>query len=65
MNGLDGPGSGRLANVKVISPPGGTESESLEMVSSGYLCFCGVWLKGGLRGNCLNLIAGILLCVEV
>ena len=65
MNGLDGLGSGRLVNVKVTSLPGGTGSESSGMVSSGCLRFCEVWLKGGLRGDCLDLVAGILPRVEI
>ena len=62
---MDRPGSGRLVNVKVTSLPRGTESESSGMVSSGCLCFYGVWLNRGLRGNYLNLVAGILPCVEI
>ena len=65
VNGLAGPESGRLANVKITSLPGGTGSESSGMISSGSLCFCRVWLKGGLRGNCLDLVVGILPHVEV
>ena len=65
MNGLDGPESGRLVNMKVTSLTGGTESESSGMVSSGYLRFHRVWLNGGLSGDCLNLVVGILPHVEV
>ena len=39
VNGLAGPGSDRLANVKIISLPRGIESESSGIISSGCLCF--------------------------
>ena len=65
VNRLDRPGSGRLMNVKVTSPPEETGSESSEIVSSGCLHFCKVWLDRGLRGNYLDLVVGILPCVEV
>ena len=65
VNRLAEPESGRLVNVKVTSLPRGTESESSEMVFSGCLCFCRVWLKGELRGDCLDLVMSILQHVEV
>ena len=42
VNGLDKPGSDRLVNVKIISLPGGTGSESSGIVSSGCHHFYGV-----------------------
>ena len=52
VNRLDGPGSDRLANVKIISLPGGTESASSGIVSSDCLHFHGVWLY---QEKCIEL----------
>ena len=54
-----------LAKVKIISPSGGIGSESSGMVSSSYLYFYKVWLRKGLRGNCLDLVVSILPHIKV
>ena len=65
VNELAGLESDRLANIKIISLPRETESESSEIVSSSCLYFCRVWLREELKGNCLDLVAGILPYVEI